>query len=126
MVNNKIKYSGGGVLVQRGITSSAGIVKINEVDMDKSIVLSVSKGSAGYVAARGNISLSPTPEYYGGVSSYSARPSRDKDYSNFFTYNGSITGGTTDLTVKQYSARLISPTELECDGPVEWQVIEFK
>ena len=38
----------------------------------------------------------------------------------------SLSGGTTDLTVKEYSARLISPTQLECDGPVEWQVIEFK
>ena len=116
----------GGVLVQRGITSGASTVVINKVDMDKTIVLSVSKGSSGYVAARGNVSLTPNPKYYGGIGIRAAYPSGDTDYSNFFTYSGSITGGTTDLTVKEYSARLTSPTTLVCDGPVEWQVIEFK
>lgn len=118
MVNNKLKYSGGGVLVQGGITSSAGIVKIKEVDMDKSIVLSVSKGSAGYVAARGDIAGKIDIDYGNGGAI--------KGGYTTLSMNAALSGGSTDLTVKEYSARLISPTDLECDGPVEWQVIEFK
>lgn len=90
--------------------------------MDKAIVLSVSKGSSGYVAARGNVSLTPSPAYFGGSN---GSPTGNSDYSRGVSYSGSITGGTTDLTVKEYSARLTSPTTLVCDGPVEWQVIEF-
>lgn len=118
MLNNLINKSGG-VLVQRGITTNAGIIKIKEVDMDKTIVLSVSKGSAGHVAARGDITGNINVDY--GNSGGAIR-------GNYTTLsmNASLGGGSTDLTVKEYSARLISTTELECDGPVEWQVIEFK
>lgn len=127
MVINSINKSGG-VLVQRGITTSAGIVKIKEVDMDKSIVLSVSKGSAGYVAARGKIELTMS-QIFNGKYNYLDLSSSNGVGTSTYNYNnitGSISDGSTDLTVKEYSARLISPTELECDGPVEWQVIEFK
>jgi hypothetical protein len=39
--------------------------------------------------------------------------------------SGTISGGTTNLTTKQYSAVLTSATTLTCDGPVEWQVVEY-
>lgn len=119
MVINSVNKSGGGVLVQRGITSGASTVVINKVDMDKTIVLSVSKGSAGYVAARGDITGKINVDYgnNGGAIAGSYKS---------LSMNASLGGGTTDLTVKEYSARLTSPTTLVCDGPVEWQVIEFK
>lgn len=44
---------------------------------------------------------------------------------SYINLNGSIIGGSTDLTVKQYSATLTSPTTLVSDGACEWQVIEF-
>ena len=108
--------------VQRGVTTNATTVTITAVDMDKTVVLSISKGSAGYVAARGNISL----YNYGGTDS-SRAPTRS-EYEHDWAlpdYNGSISGGSTDLTTKQYSAKLISATQLRTDGPVEWQVIEY-
>lgn len=40
--------------------------------------------------------------------------------------SGSMTpNGTTNLTTRQYSARLTSETTLQCDGAVEWQLIEY-
>ena len=48
---------------------------------------------------------------------------------SFPTYSGSmsgsLSGGYTDLTTNQYSAKLISATQLQTDGAVEWQVIEY-
>lgn len=96
--------------------------------MDKSIVLSVSKGSAGYVAARGKIELTMS-QIFNGKYNYLDLSSSNGVGTSTYNYNnitGSISDGSTDLTVKEYSARLISPIELACDGPVEWQVIEFK
>lgn len=121
-----------GVLVQRGITTEACTVTINEVDMDKTIVLSVSKGSAGYVAARGSINgnsaIKNGDNTYIKFYSTSGKTTTDtySSQGSYVALNGALSGGTTDLTVKEYSARLTSPTTLECDGPVEWQVIEFK
>lgn len=39
--------------------------------------------------------------------------------------SGSITGGSTSLTAKQYSAYIVNATTIYADGPVEWQVIEY-
>lgn len=105
--------------IQRGVASAAGDVTISLVNVNKTLVLSVSKGSAGYVAARGNITgtVSNT-RYSGGNNGYS-----NSLYDSSLSAN--ISGGTTDLTVKEYSARLVNATTLNCDGPVEWQVIEF-
>lgn len=103
--------------------------------MDKAIVLSVSKGSKGFVAARGDISSAnvniPSTRYDAGRYDMYDYVKNGDSSSTFPPLSGTISsttlsGGTTDLTVKEYSARLISPTEIECDGPVEWQVIEFK
>lgn len=114
-----ISSRAGNVSVQRGITAGAGNVTISVVNISKTIVLSKSKGSAGYVAARGSISLSPsggTPLGGGEFGTTSG---------SFPTYSGSLTGGTTDLTTKEYSARLVDSTTIYCDGPVEWEVMSF-
>lgn len=116
--------------MQRGVTSAAATVTIDAVDIDKAVVLSVSKGSAGYVAARGNfassISLSPSG---GAISALASAGSAHFTGGSFPRYSGTMSGslsdGSTDLTTKQYSAKLISATQLQCDGPVEWQVIEY-
>jgi hypothetical protein len=109
---------GGGVKrIQSGTALAAGTVAITAVTVAKSFVISVSKGSAGTVAATGSITLTSANGQPGGVQSGS---------SGAFgpSYSGSLTGGTTDLTVKQYSAKLTSSTQLTVDGPCEWQVIE--
>ena len=108
--------------VQRGVFASAGSVTITAVNTSKSFIISVSKGSAGYVAARGTISLTPS----GGDITMPANSSgvtyvRD---GSFPSYSGAITGGTTDLTTKAYSAVLTNSTTITADGPCEWQVIE--
>mgnify|MGYP001233315596 CR=1 FL=1 len=112
--------------IQSGITAAAGNVTINAVDTTKTMVLSASKGSAGYVAARGTITGTINPVMYTFIGS------DGKAYTVLLNHtingtitNGSISGGTTDLTVKIYSARLVNSTTIYCDGPVEWQVIEF-
>ena len=126
-----IQASSGGAVksVQRGTTSGATKVTIDAVDLSKAVVLSVSKGSTGYVAARGgfssSINLSPSGGSVGDQSGRASNPG----VGSFPTYSGSmsgsLSGGSTDLTTKQYSAKLISATQLQTDGPVEWQVIEY-
>lgn len=109
------------VNVQRGVTSGPGNITISAVDMNKTVVFSKSKGSAGYVAARGNIEGNVTGTYWSSNQGASPKNDNRRDSS----LSATISGGTTDLTVKEYSARLISATTLACDGPVEWQVVEY-
>lgn len=121
--------------IQKGKTTSAQTVTINRVNIEKSIVLSVSKGSTGYVAARGTISGAdlniPSKTYGEGKEALMDYAGESAYYSSTFPkLSGTISsttlsGGTTDLTVKQYSATLTSPTTLDTDGACEWQVIEF-
>jgi formylmethanofuran dehydrogenase subunit A len=86
--------------------------------MDKTIVLSASKGSDGYVAARGDwetYSDFSGAQYglnFGGTRSKIAGYINPSDYQS-------------NLTVKVYSARLVNATTIYCDGPCEWQVVEF-
>jgi hypothetical protein len=104
--------------VETGVSVAAGsAVLATPVMKGKSFFISVSKGSAGYVAARGNILYNSV----GGVvtASTTVPPTVNA---------GIISGGTTDLTVKQYSAVLSDEvggfwTKVTYDGPVEWQVI---
>lgn len=140
--------------VQRGNATSAGTITINSVDMNKTVIHSVSKGSAGYVAVRGNITgnltasshsvsgsvkLYPSIEYWtvegeGTHTSSDANKMYHPDYTGTasltaaaHTVSGTrtISGGTTDLTVKEYSAVLASATTIAVDGPCEWQVVEY-
>jgi|GEM_PF-6642985 len=111
--------------IQSGITAAAGNVTINAVDTTKTMVLSASKGSAGYVAARGTITGTINPVMYTSVGETGTSYAISGGTTNGTITNGSISEGTTDLTVKIYSARLVNSTTIYCDGPVEWQVIEF-
>lgn len=112
--------------IQSGIAAAAGNVTINAVDTTKAMVLSASKGSAGYVAARGNISVSGSVQLNHSSNGTFVADDTNTTYSHpASTFSGSLTGGSTDLTVKVYSARLVNSTTIYCDGPVEWQVIEF-
>ena len=127
--------SGGGVKkVQRGSTTAAGTITIETVDMSKAVVYSVSKGSAGTVGVSGNInmnaaSISASSGVYldttKGISGTSPTNKTLSITGTVAAHTGTISGGTTNLTTKQYSAVLTSATTLTCDGPVEWQVIEY-
>lgn len=111
--------------IQSGVSSGAGSIVINEVDITKVMVLSRSKASAGTVATNSTI---PAHHVHGVTST---NTSKTVYVDDTYAYNGlqadavALTGGTTDLTVKEYSARLTDVDELTVDGPCEWQVIEF-
>ena len=119
--------------IQRGSTIEAGTVTIEEVVMEKTVVLSVSKGSEGTVATNGNISmgsasLKATFNQYDYRSGSGLQPNSSNTTTisgSMEAHTGTLSGGTTDLTTGSYSAVLTSPTTLECDGPVEYQVIEY-
>lgn len=109
--------------IQRGTTAASGTVTITAVNMAKATIKSNSKGSAGTVAATGNISLTPSGGNNSVLNSASgAGQGTNETYPN---YNGSISGGTTNLTAKVYSAVLTNSTTITCDGPVEWEVVEY-
>jgi hypothetical protein len=105
--------------VQRGVTTEGLTVTISSVNVGKSFVISVSKGSGGYVAARGALALQ-SKVYSSGTALGDTPPG-----SVVSSSTGQITGGSTDLTVREYSARLTGASSLVCDGPVEWQVVEY-
>ena len=124
--------------VQRGVYSGAGgNVTISAVRMDKAVVHSASKGSAGNVqvigtstvqaltATQANSSLTGP---FAGASSNG--PSTN---SSLIITNGAISvpqqvgtlaTNATNLTVKVYSARLVDSEHIYCDGPCEWQVVD--
>lgn len=136
-IKTLLQNSGGGIKkVQRGTATAAGTITIEEVNVNKAWVQSVSKGSAGYVAARGTVAMESASISGTATRRYSSNSGSPSDYGNGNTYswtinstlaahNGTLSGGTTDLTVKEYSAVLTDSTTLTCDGPCEWQVIEF-
>jgi hypothetical protein len=117
--------------VQSGTTAGAGNITINAVNTSKTVVLSKSKGSAGTVAATGSVTVGYWTNYYSvtygqGYTDYPVSGSGSTSYRYIGpTLTGSISGGSTDLTTKQYSAKLTASNNIYCDGPVEWQVIEF-
>lgn len=124
------QFSSGGVKsVQSGVKPSAGSITINAVNVAKSVVTSVSKGSAGTVAATGTIGRSNINLLISAAnaSGYSLRADFPTGWESFIGYNDAttITGGTTNLTTNQYSARITSSTSLLADGPCEWQVVEY-
>lgn len=140
-LKSEIVGAGGGIKkVQRGVATAAGTITIEEVVMEKTVVFSVSKGSAGSVAVTGDLSI---PAATGSASgSYTHAEGRNSSSSTGSpaigtasatlslsvkcpARTGTLSGGTTDLTVKEYSAVLTSSTTLECDGACEWQVVEY-
>lgn len=126
--------SGGGGIkkIQRGTATAAGTITIEEVVMEKTMVLSVSKGSAGTVAASGTLTTKSKSMTYksayadsGSSSSYLGSYETTSLSSTIPALTGTLSGGTTDLIVAEYSAVLTNSTTLTCDGACEWQVIEF-
>ena len=122
--------------VQRGVYAGAGgTVTISAVDTTKAVVMSMSKSSSGYVAATGNAAGSLNYGSYAGWTIYAAAMSASGGQcssSNVTHYlcntvplSSSLSGGSTCLTAKQFSAVLTNATTITCDGPVEWQVIEY-
>lgn len=147
--------------IQRGVTTAATTITVDTVNMNKAVVMSVSKSSegqvraSGYINTNGNIRSTPTNPnslsfiqgngYIGGGHvaqnhSYNASPLsayynvsnpnqyivENAPYPAIVYQSGNMTpNGTTNLTTKQYSAHLTSETTLECDGAVEWQLIEY-
>ena len=116
--------------VQRGVYAGAGgNVAITAVNITKTMVLSASKSSAGTVAATGNVTGTLTAS--GGSTTHTQSASSQLPSQNVtltwpnYTSACAISGGSTSLTVRVYSARLVDATTINCDGPVEWQVIEY-
>jgi hypothetical protein len=120
---NELITSVGMRKVQRGTVAAAGYVTIQSVDMTRTFVLSVSKGSDGTVAATGSISGTLNAQRLKNGTSASNPSILDGTADR--TLTATLSGGTTNLTVKEYSALLYSATQIYCDGPCEWQVISM-
>lgn len=128
------QFAGGGVKsVQSGVATVAGNITVTQVNLTKTVVYSVSKGSAGTVAATGTVSAA-VGSYSGIVElrsgGYAVGPSEGLNATGvesgtLYTPAAAITGGTTNLTTKQFSARLTGDTTLAVDGPCEWQIVEY-
>ena len=123
-MSNLNQFTGGGVKsVQSGVFGAAGAATITAVVVEKSVVFSKSKGSAGTVAATGNIGLTPSGSgspHHSNTTNLTSQTS-----GSWPTYSGSLSGGTTDLTTKQYSVVLTNSTTVTADGPCEYQVVEY-
>ena len=121
----QIEANGGSMFndTQRGVFAAAGSVNINPVG-SKAFILSVSKGSAGTVKTNSVI----PPFTIDGTSDGSPVLSIDGPTpGRKLTAEGAtMSGGTTDLTTKQYSAVLTDSVTVPADGPCEWQVIDPK
>lgn len=130
--------------VQRGVTTAAGTITIGEVNVGKSVLFSVSKGSAGTVAASGTVNMSKataslkTTPLLSGSASFGDEYIRTSTSGNnnstgvawtvsgdIAAHTGTLSGGETDLTAKAYSAVLVDSKTIKCDGPVEWQLVEY-
>ena len=122
-------YGGGVKSVQAGVYSGAGgTVTISAVVVAKSVISTVSKSSAGTVAATGSTSgtLSPSTGIVSPGGYYSSNYDYTKQtYTVSYTGTRTLSGGTTSLTTKQYSAVITNSTTITADGPCEWQVVEY-
>ena len=138
------QFAGGGVKsVQSGVFGAAGSASITSVNTTKAVIHCVSKGSAGTVAATGTVAahnlngslVNYTYSTYGrGIRSESSGwsiqdiwlgNSSSSGFPGLEATAASISGGTTNLTVKQYSAVITNATTVTADGPCEWQVVEY-
>ena len=122
-------YGGGVKSVQAGVYSGAGgTITISAVVVAKSVISTVSKSSAGTVASTGSVTgtLSPSTGIVTAGGYYSSNYDYQKaTYSVSYTGTRSISGGTTSLITKQYSAVITNSTTITADGPCEWQVVEY-
>ena len=122
---------GGGIKsIQRGVyTGAGGTITISSVDITKAIISTVSKSSAGTVAATGNITGTLSDS---GGTPIQAGSTFGNDKSTYYGasfphYSGTraLSAGTTSLITKQYSAVITNATTITADGPCEWQVVEY-
>ena len=136
--------------IQRGVTTQATTITIDAVDMTKAVVLSTSKASNGKVSFSSSLSSSgyitengckigasynsngayrqtDAMVYFQTKTTTTTAPDAQAQYPATVSQSGNISssGDHPNVTTKQYSARLTSETTLECDGAVEWQVIEY-
>ena len=122
-------YGGGVKSVQAGVYSGAGgTITISAVVVAKSVISTVSKSSAGTVASTGSVTgtLSPSTGIVTAGGYYSSNYDYQKaTYSVSYTGTRSISGGSTSLITKQYSAVITNSTTITADGPCEWQVVEY-
>jgi len=123
--------SGGGIKsVQRGVYAGAGgTITITSVDITKSVISTVSKSSAGTVAATGNITGTLTSSGGTPITPGTTFGQLNTTYygASFPSYVGTraLSAGTTSLITKQYSAVITNATTITADGPCEWQVVEY-
>lgn len=117
--------------VQRGVSASAGTATITAVNTAKSTIISVSKGSAGTVATNStvpNMQLKGATKTFDLMSTNAASTGTAYNQGSgekIYAYGGSMSGGTTNLVAKQYSAVLTNATTVTFDGPCEWEVVEY-
>ena len=120
---------GGGIKsIQRGVyTGAGGTITISSVDITKAIISTVSKSSAGTVAATGNITgtLSPSGGYRANYSGYGSQFKYASASLQSYTGTRALSAGTTALITKQYSDVMTNATTITADGPCEWQVVEY-
>lgn len=108
--------------IQRGAASGSGDVSITPVNPSKTEVRSFSQGSAGYVAVRGTLDIVPAS----GQTSYTYVSGNEYLMTSALpNYSGSLSGGTTDITVAAYGAALKDTATITCTGPCAWEVIEY-
>ena len=101
----------------RGEVDAEGSLTISSVDLDRTMINSWSNGSAGYVAARGTVSLADG-------SNVNASFQMGGDFSGT-KFAGPITDGETDLTTRQYHAYFVDTTTIYCTGPCRFEIVEF-
>ena len=124
------QFSSGGVKsVQSGTATVAGTTTIVSVDTAKSIVHSVSKGSA-VTAASGTITPNSTAAHLNGggaqAGSYGGSADSGQLYLTAITLPSlTVPGVVSAVTAKQFSAKLTNSTTITVDGPCEWQVVEY-
>ena len=141
------QFGGGGVKsIQRATVGAAGTYTITAVNTSKTLVHSISKGSAGTVAATGTVAahtvnhsgtISDNGSAANGLGIYtwginSPGPTNWAISPMAFNLGGystsqaaNISGGTTNLVTKQYSAVLTNSTTITTDGACEFQVVEY-
>ena len=109
---------GGGIKsIQRGTAASAGAITITAVDITKTVVYSLGTGSAGTVAASGNIS--------GTVSNINGAGGAVLTGANA-SLNATLSGGTTSgLFAGQYGCVLTNSTTITANGACTYQVVEY-
>lgn len=110
---------GGGIKsVQRGSAGASGTFTITAIDTTKAYVVCYSKASAGTVASNSAASWGYT---YASGSCGAGRTTTSSGTMSF-----TLTGGTTNLFTKVYSAKIATSTTITTDGACDWEVVEFK